>query len=143
MELKKQLLLSHLCICIIPIVIVTTIFFSILYRSAVNDATLSANQMIDQIGQNIESVLTESQKTATLLEHEISIQQALREPPSPFAPDSYAFTVRTNSYLNFIHSYSTTRLADFFILGDYVQYKSNHLAFNQTSYVNEAIGLKL
>lgn len=136
MRLKKRLLLSHLAICIIPIVVITAIFFSIFYRSAVNDATLAATQTIRQIHQNIEDVLHEAEKTAALLEHEISIQQVLRDPPSPFASDSYAFTVRTNSYLNFIYKYSSSHLSDFYILGDYAQYRSGLLPFGEDTYAN-------
>lgn len=137
MKLKKQLILSHLCVCIIPILIITLAFFAILYRFAVRDASSSANQIVEQISRDFENVIVDVQKASDLLEHEISLQQALREPPSPFAPNSRALTVRTNSYLEFVQTYSTNYISDIFVLGAYVQYRSNDLPFSQSSYTEE------
>lgn len=138
MNLRSMLMRSHLLICIIPVLVIALVFYYTIYTILASETENHVNQLLSAVTQNLEGIFEESEKTATLLEHEISLQQALREPPSPFTSGFYAFNLRMDDWLRFIYSYSTTRLDAFYILGRYVQFKSNELSFSNDTFINEA-----
>lgn len=123
MKLKSQLLISHVLIFLLPLLIIT-IFFYIKLVDAFSDSMVEyAEVLIEQSGNNFDTLIEEAEKVAKMLSHEITLQQALRERPELSSYDAYR--IRMNRLMKTFHNYSTPRLDAFYVLGEYQLFSSN------------------
>lgn len=134
MKLKSQLLISHVLIFLIPLLVIT-IFFYIKLADAFSDSMVEyAEVLIDQSGNNFDTLIEEAEKAAKMLSHEITLQQALRERPELSSYDAYR--IRMNRIMKTFHNYSTPRLDAFYVLGEYQLFSSNDTKADPNTWQN-------
>ena len=79
MKLKNKLFLIHLAFALIPLIISTVFFYAMLTDTYYDSTAEYAAVMIRQSAGNFDNLIEEVERAAETLEHEIMLQQALRD----------------------------------------------------------------
>ena len=135
MKLKNKLFLIHLAFALIPLIISTVFFYAMLTDTYYDSTAEYAAVMIRQSAGNFDNLIEEVERAAETLEHEIMLQQALRERPELSSFDAYR--IRMNRWMKVLHNYSTPRLDAFYALGEYQMLSSNDTVSETNRFKNE------
>lgn len=135
MKLKNKLFLIHLAFALIPLIISTVFFYAMLADTYYDSTAEYAAVMIRQSAGNFDNLIEEVERAAETLEHEIMLQQALRERPELSSFDAYR--IRMNRWMKVLHNYSTPRLDAFYALGEYQMLSSNDTVSETNRFKNE------
>lgn len=135
MKLKNKLFLIHLAFALIPLFISMVFFYAMLTDTYYDSTAEYASVMIQQSAEYVDNLIEEVERTAETLEHEITLQQALRERPELSSFDAYR--IRMNRWMKVLHNYSTPRLDAFYALGEYQMLSSNDTVSETNRFKNE------